>query len=294
MAATLSHPGRPSDSRPRALIHHPWFITAYRIALNIGAFMVLFQAYKMVRQTFAQRSEAIGYDNAHRLISWQQHLHVFIEPNLQHWALSHEWLIRALNWNYFLFMPAFYPYCALGIAFARSRFRHLRRVFLFSMALALPWYAIFPLAPPRFMTDYGLIDTLQTFGPVADTGGGLVKANQFAAMPSMHIGWTTIGACMLAAAIPNKIIGRAGAVLVVSWMCLTVMATGNHYVLDLVGGWIVVALSFGLASLSERYGPLATKTAPKLAAAAPLTSSQHRDKSITRPVIRPETNRAGR
>ena len=176
--------------------------------------------------------------------------------------LSHDWLIRALNWNYFLFMPAFYGYCAACIIFAPAAFRRLRRVFLFSMLLALPWYAIFPLAPPRFMNDYGLTDTLAKFGPVADTGGGLVKANQFAAMPSMHIGWTTIGACMVAAAIPHKSIGRAVAGAIVGWMCLTVMATGNHYLLDILGGWLIVVLAFAFADLSERSGPFASRTAP--------------------------------
>jgi membrane-associated phospholipid phosphatase len=293
VAVTLSQVDRLSVSRVRALVHHRWLNAAGRIALNVGAFMILFQTYKMVRLTFVQRSQEIGFDNAERLISWQQHLHIFIEPNVQQWAMSHNLLIHALNWNYFLFMPAFYTYCGIAIAFAPVRFRHLRRVFLSSMLLALPWYAIFPLAPPRFMPSYGLIDTLAKFGPVPDKGGGMVKANHYAAMPSMHIGWTTIGACMVAAAIPWPRVGRAVAVAIVSWMCLTVVATGNHYILDIIGGWIIIGCAFGLANLSERYGPLALKNAPELAANTLLTPSPHRDKSISRPVIRPETNRAG-
>jgi len=293
VAASLSRIGRPSQSQVRALIQNAWNSPAARIAAKIGVFVVLFQAYKMIRQTFAQRSEDMGFDNAARLISWQRQLHLFVEPNVQRWALSHEWLIRALNWNYFLFMPAFYLCCAIGILFAPAAFRRLRRVFLFSMLLALPWYAVFPLAPPRFMTGYGLADTLQRFGPVSDTGGGMVKANQFAAMPSMHVGWTTIAACMLAAAIPNKAVGRTVGAALVAWMCLTVVATGNHYVLDILGGWMIVAVSFGMARLSERFGPFSLEFGPNETGATPLTLCRHRDKSIRAPLIRPEPNRGG-
>lgn len=296
MAQALPTYGR-SSAQPassRSLLHHPWLSAAVRIALNIGAFMVLFQAYKMVRMTFSARSAAIGTSHAERLIAWEKTLHLFVEPDLQRWAMSREWLIHALNWNYFLFMPAFYTYCAIGIVFAPAAFRHLRRVFFCSMLLALPWYALFPLAPPRFMTDHGLTDTLAIFGPVADTGGGLVKANQYAAMPSMHIGWTTIGACMVALSIRNRILGRVVGAAIVAWMCLTVMATGNHYVLDILGGWLIVLASFALARFSERHGPFAVERAPKLPGQTLLTPSQHRDKSISRPVIRPETSHAGR
>ena len=256
MAVSFSQSGHSGESRATALPRRPWVATTLRVFVNLGAFIILFQAYKMVRQTFAQRSAEVGTDNAERLIAWERRLHLFIEPNVQSWALSHEWLIRALNWNYFLFMPAFYTYCALGILFNPAAFRRLRRVFFFSMLLALPWCAIFPLAPPRFMTDHGLIDTLQRFGPVADTGGGMVAANQYAAMPSMHIGWTTIGACMVAAVIPTRKLGRAVAGSIVGWMCLTVMATGNHYVFDVLGGWTIVATAFVLARLSERVRPV--------------------------------------
>jgi membrane-associated phospholipid phosphatase len=255
--------------------------------------MILFQAYKMVRMTFSDRSAVLGDANAHRLIGWEQRLHLFVEPDIQGWAMSHEWLIKALNWNYFLFMPAFYAYCAIGIIFAPAAYRHLRRVFICSMLLALPWYALFPLAPPRFMPDYGLVDTRAIWGPAQSTGG-LVKANQYAAMPSMHIGWTTIGACMVVLAFRNRRLGRAVGVAIVAWMCLTVVATGNHYVFDVIGGWLIVLASFALARFSERHGPFAIELAPQLPRQTLLTPSQHRDKSISRPVIRPETSHAGR
>ncbi len=227
-----------------------WPLTVARAALNIGLFLVLFQLYKVVRRQFIQQSNDEAYGNADQIIRWEKTLHVFVERDLQRFAIDHEWIIRGLNWYYAGFMWIFYGCCVVAIVLAPARYRPLRRVFLCSMALALPWYAIYPLAPPRFMTAEGFVDTLMIFGPNYFSNEGLVTANQFAAMPSMHIGWSTIGAVMLAVAIPRwrKIpLGPLLGLLHISMMTLTVMATGNHFVLDAVGGWLVVLAAFALA-----------------------------------------------
>lgn len=245
---TIGHqPDTPAPVVPRWRRTGP---VAVAIAANIGIFMVLFQLYKMVRKTFIVRGETIGYDNAEQIIALERRLHLFFEPDLQRWLIdNHLWVIRGLNWYYASFMWLFYACCVTAIVLAPVRFRQLRRVFLCSMLLALPWYALYPLAPPRFMPQYGLFDTLAMFGPNYFSEGGMVSANRYAAMPSMHIGWTTIGAFMLAAAIPYRRIGTLLGATHVSLMTLTVMATGNHYVADVVGGWLIVIAAFALANL---------------------------------------------
>lgn len=255
---------------------------AVAIAANIGAFMVLFQLYKMVRRTFIVRGQSVGYDNADRVIALERRLHLFFEPRLQHWLIdNHVWVIRGLNWYYAAFMWLFYGCCVAAIILAPARFRQLRRVFLLSMLLALPWYAIYPLAPPRFMPQEGLLDTLAMFGPNYFNNGGMVTANQYAAMPSMHIGWTTIGAFMLAAAIPYQRIGTLLGLTHVSLMTLTVMATGNHYLADVVGGWLIVAAAFAIANLLPDPLPLprrqrAPKPEPARLVAQPAGASARR------------------
>jgi hypothetical protein len=219
------------------------------IAANIGAFMVLFQLYKLARRSFIVRGETVGFDHAVQVIHFEQRLHLFFEPRLQDFMLRHEWLIRGLNCYYVAFMWSFYACCVVAIALAPERFRHYRRVFFSSMVLALPWYALYPLAPPRMMSTFRLHDTLAIFGPNYFSNSGLVTANQFAAMPSMHIGWTTIGAFMLAAAIPYKRIGAILGVTHLSLMTLTVMATGNHYLVDVIGGWLIIGAAFAVANL---------------------------------------------
>lgn len=219
--------------------------------LNLGLFLVLFQLYKLVRKTFIARGETLGYEHAHQIIDWQKNLGIFFEPDLQRWILDRpEWVIRGLNYYYAGFMPLFYACCAAGLIFSPVRFRFWRRVFFCSMLLALPWYALYPLAPPRFMQEYGFVDTLMMYGPSYFSSEGLVSANQYAAMPSMHIGWTTIAALILWTCIPRIKgfpIGPVLGTIHVGMMTLTVMATGNHYFFDAIGGWIIISGAIALA-----------------------------------------------
>jgi uncharacterized membrane protein YkgB len=125
---------------------------------------------------------------------------------------------------------------------ALPRYRYMRRAFFISMVIATPMYLIYPLAPPRFMEPYGwpFMDTLAVYGPNYFSETGLVTANRFAAMPSMHVGWTTFFAICIMLGIPNRKLGTAVMVAITVLMTLTVMITGNHYWLDEVGGWLVI------------------------------------------------------
>jgi membrane-associated phospholipid phosphatase len=215
--------------------------------LNIATFMVCFQTYKLVRRSFAVRSERIGYDHADQIIRWEKALQVYFELNLQKWVLGFDHsVIIAFNRWYSFFMWAFYICCIIAMARAPEQYRRLRRIFFLSMLIALPWYALYPLAPPRFMTGEGFIDTKAVFGPYYLQGKGIIEANRFAAMPSMHVGWTTIGGIMLAVSFPWKRIGVVLGALLVGLMCFTVMVTGNHWFLDLIGGWTVVFIAFAV------------------------------------------------
>ena len=218
---------------------------------QIALFLVLFQAYKLVRKTFIQRAERVAYDNALDILRWEAWLGLDIELDLQRRILEHEWLIWFFNRYYAYFMWAFYACAAVAMILTPVHYRRLRRVFVASMVLALPWFALYPLAPPRFMGPYGypFVDTLSVYGPNYFSNTGLVKANQFAAMPSMHCGWTFIGAVMLAYAVPWKRLGLILGATHAALMFVTVMVTGNHYWLDIVGGLLVAGGSFLVARL---------------------------------------------
>jgi len=214
-------------------------------ASQIVLFLALFQVYKLVRKTFITRAESVAFENALQILDVQGALHANVELTWQRWVLERGDLILVFNNFYAYFMYVFYACAVSLLILSPVRFRYLRRVFLLTMLIALPWYIIYPLAPPRFMQPYGwdFVDTLAVYGPNYFSETGLVTANRYAAMPSMHCGWTLVGAIMIAAAIPWKGIGRAIGLFLVVFITATVIVTGNHYWLDVVGGWIVVQLA---------------------------------------------------
>lgn len=218
--------------------------------MQILIFLSLFQAYKIVRRTFITRAESVAFDNALQILDLQGVLGLNFELDLQQWVLERGDVIMVFNYFYAWFMWVFYACAMLLLFFAPERYFYLRRIFFLSMLLALPWYAIYPLAPPRFMQPYGwdFVDTLVTYGPNYFSETGLVTANRYAAMPSMHVGWTTIGALMLWAAFPGRfrIVGRVLALLLVAMITFTVIVTGNHYWMDAVGGWAIVLAALAI------------------------------------------------
>ncbi len=115
-----------------------------------------------------------------------------------------------------------------------------------AIALAVAW--LFPTAPPR-VAGLGLEDTLRRFSGI-DIGspgsGGL--SDPVAAVPSLHAGWAVaVAAGLVLYARPAAV--RALAPLYPIAVVVTILATGNHFVLDALAGVLVMAAGFGLAAL---------------------------------------------
>lgn len=241
---TLLRPGG-DDPEPGLPAARAWPKMLIWAVSQIVLFLALFQTYKLVRKTFITRAESVAFENALQILDIQGALHANFELAWQRWVLDRGDLILVFNNFYAYYMYGFYA-CAIALLIlAPNRYRYLRRVFILTMLIALPWYIIYPLAPPRFMQPHGweFVDTLAVYGPNYFSETGLVTANRYAAMPSMHCGWTLVGGIMIAAAIPWKGIGRAIGLFLVVFISVTVIVTGNHYWLDIVGGWIVVVLA---------------------------------------------------
>lgn len=237
----------PNDQPPRfptgqdLLRRLPW------VALQVLLYLVMFQVYKMARKQFILEDNTGAFNNAKDIISIEQSLNLFFELDLQRWILDRpDWVILFFNNVYAYYTQAFLVSMAFLALMAPVRYRYIRRAFFISMAIATPMYLIYPLAPPRFMEDYGwaFVDTMQVYGPNYFSDTGLVTANRFAAMPSMHVGWTTFFAIGLMLAIPNRKLGITVAVFITTLMTFTVMVTGNHYWLDAVGGWLVIGAAY--------------------------------------------------
>jgi hypothetical protein len=108
----------------------------------------------------------------------------------------------------------------------------------------------FPLAPPRLMAGGGFIDTVtvhHTWGSLS-SGDLSHVSNQYAAMPSMHIGWSLwCGITVWSLARPVWV--RVLAVVYPVFTLTVIIATGNHFWADAVGGVVCLALGYGAVYL---------------------------------------------
>ena len=211
--------------------------------------LVILQTYTVLRRSFFQQPPDEAFANALDIIRWQGALGLNVELELQRWVLQSGWLVDSVNAYYRNFKPVLYVCAVLACLLAPVAYRLVRRAFVAVTLLALPWYAIFPLSPPRFMGPYGypFVDTLNALSTTPNATEGFAAANQFAAMPSMHIGWTAIAALWLAVAIRRWHLGTILGLLHLAVMSYVVMVTGNHFVLDIVGGLVLAGLATAIA-----------------------------------------------
>jgi membrane-associated phospholipid phosphatase len=127
----------------------------------------------------------------------------------------------------------------------------IRNSFLASGAIALVVFALFPVAPPRLI-GAGFIDTLQyTLALSYDKSPGV---NEFAAVPSMHVGWNLLLALGLFLSFRHPLV-RGAALLLPPAMILSTVVTGNHYLVDAPLGIMVALFGLVIALLIRRYWP---------------------------------------
>lgn len=240
-----------------------------RAVAVVAVMFALLQGYSWFRKTYFVPPSSVGYEHAVEIIDLQRALGIGVERveiPLQQRAIEHGWLIDVFNFYYRQMKLGVFAAAALCVALAPAAFRRYARVFLIATAIAFPMYALYPLAPPRLMQSHGypFVDTLAVYAGVQSSSAGAGGANQFAAMPSMHIGWTAIAALWLAAALPWRHVGAWLGGLHLTLMAFAVVVTGNHYVLDIVAGLIVVSIALTIEWLvfQRERRPLADRGEP--------------------------------
>jgi hypothetical protein len=200
-----------------------------------------------VARGYADRDPARAFANGLKIIAWEQtHGQRLLEVGLQQFASSSRLLEAAVSWTYWnseftvIGLALLYVYLRRHEAFAR-----FRNTILLTNALGLIGYVLVPTAPPRMFPTFGFADTLQNIGGL-NHGSGLVQlaSNPYAAMPSLHAADALIVGIFLFSVCRHKV-AKAAWALWPAWVWFSVMATGNHFWLDVVAG-VAVAL-LGLA-----------------------------------------------
>jgi hypothetical protein len=193
----------------------------------------------------------VAVGNAGSIADLEQSLGVNVELSVQS-ALDGSWLLWVLNHLYLAAQLIVVP-GALVWLHRRSREHYvlLRNTVLATWLIALPIYALFPVAPPR-LADVGLVDTITTqTGLALDSKLTTSLYNPIAAVPSLHAGFAVAVSAALAAAAGSPIT-RVLAWLWAPLVCLAVVATGNHFVADIVAGVLVTVAGYGLGRVVTR------------------------------------------
>jgi PAP2 superfamily len=123
-------------------------------------------------------------------------------------------------------------------------YRELRNTVISTWLIAVPVFAMFPVAPPR-LADIGLVDTVSQQAAVELTGRSTIFYNPLAAVPSLHVGFAVAVGVAVSLAV-RRHWAKALALLWGPVVALAVVATGNHYVFDIAVGLLVTALGFFL------------------------------------------------
>ncbi|OEV10053.1 phosphatase PAP2 family protein [Streptomyces nanshensis] len=228
---------------------------------------VFYAVYSAIRNAVPeQRVQAL--DNADWVWRAEQFLGIAVEDAVNHAADSVTWLILTMNYYYATLHFVVTVVVLVWLYLAHpGRYAATRLVVFATTGTALLGYYLFPLAPPRLMRGDGFIDTVQvhqTWGSMA-SGNLADMSNQYAAMPSMHIGWA-VWCGVTIAALAKPLWVRVLGVLYPLVTLTVIVCTANHFWLDAVGG--VICLAFGFALSWGWYGRIAYRL-PRLAAAAP-------------------------
>ncbi|MGA5046024.1 phosphatase PAP2 family protein [Streptomyces arboris] len=207
----------------------------------------LFLAYKFGRRAANGHVEE-AFRNAGNVWDLERALHLPGEGAVQGVLLHSQTLIHAANTYY---ATVHFPATVLFLVWLywRRPFHYLwsRRILAVLTGGALVLHLLFPLAPPRMLPAAGLVDTGQVYGPTVygATPATDTMANQFAAMPSLHVGWAVMVAVGLIVATRSR--WRWLWLLHPAITLLVVVGTANHYWLDAIV--VVALLAVALAAL---------------------------------------------
>jgi len=205
----------------------------------------LFLLYRLARLAITGH-DTLAMQNALRVLDVERILLLPDEESIQDWFLRWPDLLKLANWYY---VGVHFPLTAFFLAWGWLRrppaeYRWARRLLTVLTGLALVGHVLLPLAPPRMLDNLGFLDTMAAFGPTAYSNDTAGVANQFAAMPSLHVGWALLIALVVirTTRTPWRFLVLAHPLVTL----LVVVVTANHYWVDAVAAGVLLALAWAV------------------------------------------------
>lgn len=259
MTAVDLHPEPRRDRRTAAGLRSRLAVpapvrTVARETVLLGGLLLVYQASRLL----GGRDVTAAFDHARTVLHLEQLLRLPDEQTLQALVLSLEPVVRASN-SYYAAAHLPVTICALlWLLLTRPAvYRRLRSAIVGGTAVALVVYLLLPVAPPRMLP--GFIDTAATLGQsVYGDAGASALANQYAAVPSLHVGWAVLVAIAGVSAARTRwrwlwVVHPVATVAVV-------VVTANHYWLDAGAGALLAVVAWWVAGCAAS-SPAATSAA---------------------------------
>ena len=227
----------------RRVLPRGWGHFWVQFALWIGFYVT----YLAVR-TVTDRNTAEALNNGQRVISFEYHLtHHLYELTAQRIADSSRFLLTASAWTYWNSEFTVISLALLWVYLRRhERFGRFRNTILLANLIGLIGFALLPTAPPWMIKGEGFVAGVNHSSALINTLG-----NQYAAMPSLHaadaliVGWFLALSC-------RRLWAKALWALWPVWVWFCVVATANHYVLDVLAGIGVAVVSLAATAWMSR------------------------------------------
>ncbi len=218
----------------------------------------VYSLYDATRYLVAGKSSE-AFENGHSILHFEKV--VGLAPE--------HWLNKAFSAHMALGLPADYIYATLHYIVTPvvlvwmwrrhgSAYSQARSVLMVATILGLVGFSLLPVAPPRLLPDF--IDTMAKFSHygwwsnAASAPRGLgADTNQYAALPSLHVGWALWCGWQLVQYGRHRVTQVLGALYPIV-LSVVVMATANHYLIDVLAGFVTVALAFGIVRLLTMAG----------------------------------------
>ena len=240
----------PSDRPRRTVALLPARVRAMRRPKwwqEIAFIAFCYWLYSLVRNAVPDHQVAAGH-RALDVLSVERGMHLAVEHDVNSLVARTDWLAYFCNYYY----ATLHFVVTIGVLvwlYYRHplRYRSIRSVLFATNIVALVGFYFYALAPPRLMGGHGYVDTIVAFHTWGSWGSADVAAasNQYAAMPSLHIGWALWCAVAIWALAERRWVRVLGAL----YPCMTlfvIVGTANHFVLDAAGGVVVLVAGFAV------------------------------------------------
>jgi len=235
-----------------------WLDLGRQLAIWFG-FLALYQVARGV----ADRNPTRAFENGLGVINIEERVGDLFEVTLANLISGSHFLTFVVSWTYW---NSEFTVVGLTLLFVYVRrymfFHRFRNWILLANTIGLVGYVALPTAPPRMFPTFGFPDTLAEFGGL-NHGSGLVQlaSNPYAAMPSLHAADALIvGLSMFL--ICRRWWSKTIWLLWPAWVWFAVMATGNHFWLDILAGIVVAAIAGVVIYRKPLWRRLRPATAP--------------------------------